>query len=78
MKTITIFISTGEDGRPIIQVVPSDGVEPQDGIQACRYGVRVFEEAAIGAEVERRIQERAEAEPLELRSTDKPVEEADG
>ena len=69
MKTITIFISEQEDGRPLIQVIPSDGVEPQDGIQACRYGVRVFEEAAIGAEVERRVAE-ALAVPVE--------EEADG
>ena len=71
MKTITLFISTGEDGRPLIQVAPSDGVEPQDGIQACRYGVRVFEEAAIDAEVERRIRERETA-------TDEPEVEADG
>ena len=58
MKTITILISTGENGRPLFQVLPSDGVEPNEGIAACRYGVAVFQEIAIDAEVKRRIAEQ--------------------
>lgn len=59
MKTITIFIS---DRDPPFQVVPSDGVDPMTGIRACRYGEAVFQQAAVDAEVERRLAERAQEE----------------
>lgn len=55
MKTITIFISETE---PRFQVIPSDGVEPQMGIRAGRYCEAVFQQAAMDAEIERRIAER--------------------
>ena len=64
MKTITLLITNGGEGIPPVQVLPSDGIQPADGLRACRYGVRVFEaqmmEAQIDAEVQRRLAEMAE------------------
>ena len=54
MKIITLIIAE-QEGLPPVQVVPSDGVTPELGTNACRYAVRVFEAQAIEAEVQRRV-----------------------
>jgi hypothetical protein len=66
MQTITILVTQGPDNKPFYQIIPSDGIEPQQGLEACWRGVSVFQNMIIEAEVARRIEERlAEMEPKE-------------
>ena len=71
IKTISLHLGHTEDGRITVQIVPSDGIEPVDAMEACRRAMMTFQEKMIKAEVQRRIdaqmafeqEEAAEEEP---------------
>jgi len=66
MQIITITIDAGDDGQPAVRLLHSDGVSAEDGVRACTRAVEAFRamaiEAAIDAEVARRLAERGEGE----------------
>ena len=71
MQTITLLITQAPNGEPFYQVIPSDGIDPQQGIQACWRGISAFQGMLIEAEVQRRLGEMDDGPPLE------PEEESD-
>jgi hypothetical protein len=57
MQIITITLDE-KDGQIGVSSICSDGVTPEIGESACRFIADQFRQAAIEAEVERRIAER--------------------
>jgi len=78
MKTITILLDTGPDGKPFRQIAPSDGIAPQDGIQAGWAVVSFFQNLLIDAEVQQRLAEllATDDEPEQDAERDTSEEEA--
>ena len=60
MEIITIVLGATEDGKPIMELRHSEGVNAADGAQACRAAARQFDELRIRAEVAARLEAAAE------------------
>ena len=57
MQIITILLGTGDDGKPFMQAIASDGTDLHDAAEACRRAMIAFQNEAIEAEVQRRLAE---------------------
>jgi len=59
VKTITIHLDTEtDDPRRSVQVIPSDGIDPQTAINACWRAMALFQSQLIQAEIKRGVAER--------------------
>jgi hypothetical protein len=58
VEIITITVQAQEDGQIAVAAIKSNGLELQMAVSACELAARQFRQAAIEAEVERRLAER--------------------
>ena len=78
MKIITIALDDEANERPAVHVLPSEGISPATGMEACWQAMRFFQGQLITTEAQRLAVELANAPVVEVDAEQvEVVEDAD-